>query len=297
MKFKDLKKIINECVDEVLTEIETVGAVNISSQDPLKQKKVDLAKKNKQSYSLYEKEELEEMADIYTNAKPIEKGATKTRGKAIEGGKEYRIFKAIESLKSKALKRAEIELATTQSDLEEEEEKLSNFSGGRGMGDFVKNNIENKIEQLKQQVVKLDNKIKTGKIYFFSPAEIANEISPGAAQQTIFMDLKKMAESGELIKINKNADVPSDFKHQQFSEPENTEKSEDSEEEYTTPTKNDFETVEDDEITSSGEKEPSAKDLAKIEKELTFSDEDDEDEEELFEDTRHILQVRAGIIK
>lgn len=76
MKIKDLKSLIKECYKEVLKEYQTTtpsydsqskentDVIKISKQDPQKQMKITSAQRAKQSYELYEDENVNEMARI-----------------------------------------------------------------------------------------------------------------------------------------------------------------------------------------------------------------------------------------
>lgn len=69
MKLRDLKKTINEAINEALTTQTDKTVVNISSQDPQKDMKIQQAKRDKKSYQLYEDEKINEMARTAINYK------------------------------------------------------------------------------------------------------------------------------------------------------------------------------------------------------------------------------------
>lgn len=69
MKVSELKKIINECYQEVLNELDSddTGVMKIAQNDPQKQQKVQTAKQNNQSYEVYDNTSLEEMETDFAN--------------------------------------------------------------------------------------------------------------------------------------------------------------------------------------------------------------------------------------
>lgn len=69
MKVSRLKKIINECYQEVLQELDSddTGVMKIAATDPQKQQKVQQAKQGNQSYEVYDNTTLEETETDFAN--------------------------------------------------------------------------------------------------------------------------------------------------------------------------------------------------------------------------------------